>query len=144
MNDQLDSNSVVLGVRPLFFDVDPAFAGTQDQNLGLFQDLSAVRTEFHPQQQGMSNDQVWNFVSSRVAGPAVCFEDRNGERIKEQSWLAEHHLAYAGQWVALSGHRLLAAADTAIEVYRLARSKGVAVPFVAYVDAGDELPFAGW
>ena len=62
----------------------------------------------------------------------------------ERLWLVEHGSAYAGQWVALSGDRLLASGGNATEVYRAARSTGVSAPFVAFVDAEEELPFAGW
>jgi hypothetical protein len=51
---------------------------------------------------------------------------------------------YIGKWVALSGGSLLAAGSNAPEVYSKARALGVAVPFVAYIDPDDHLPFAGW
>jgi hypothetical protein len=62
----------------------------------------------------------------------------------EQDWLVANRFMYVGQWVALSGDRLLATGSNASEVYAKARALGVAVPFVAYVDPDDHLPFAGW
>ena len=62
----------------------------------------------------------------------------------EQRWLLEHRSSHAGKWVALWGDRVLASGPNASEVYRTARSLGVVVPFVAYVEADEQLPFAGW
>jgi hypothetical protein len=62
----------------------------------------------------------------------------------EQHWLLANRLMYIGKWVALSGDSLLAAGSNAPEVYSKARALGVAVPFVAYIDPDDHLPFAGW
>ena len=62
----------------------------------------------------------------------------------EQHWLLANRLLYIGQWVALSGDSLLASGPNAPEVYAKARARGVAVPFVAYIDPDDHLPFAGW
>jgi hypothetical protein len=62
----------------------------------------------------------------------------------EQHWLVANRLMYVGLWVALSGDRLLSTGSNASEVYNKARSLGVAVPFVTYIDPDDHLPFAGW
>lgn len=62
----------------------------------------------------------------------------------EHRWLVANRQMHVGQWVALSGDRLLATGANAPEVYSKARELGVAVPFVAYVDPDDHLPFAGW
>lgn len=62
----------------------------------------------------------------------------------ERRWLSEHGPAYAGQWVALSEHRLLAFGADPTAVYRAARCSGVDSPFVAFIEAEEQLPFAGW
>jgi len=62
----------------------------------------------------------------------------------EERWLHSHRCTHGGQWVALAGDRLLASGTSAAEAYDLARSAGVTVPFIAYVDPDEPLPFAGW
>ena len=74
-------------------------------------------------------------------------EDRRSlatSREVENRWLAKNRAAFAGQWVALSGDRLLASGLNASEVYAKPRALGVDVPFVAHLNADDDLPFAGW
>lgn len=70
--------------------------------------------------------------------------ERETSRESEQRWLVANRARHVGQWVALSGNRFLACGSNASEVYGKARALGVAVPFVAYLDADDHLPFAGW
>jgi len=70
--------------------------------------------------------------------------ERETSRESEQRWLVANRARHVGQWVALSGDRFLACGSNASEVYGKARALGVAVPFVAYLDADDHLPFAGW
>jgi hypothetical protein len=69
---------------------------------------------------------------------------REASQQTEQYWLLANRLMYIGKWVALSGDSLLAAGPNAPEVYSKARALGVAVPFLAYIDPDDHLPFAGW
>lgn len=66
------------------------------------------------------------------------------DRSIEMHWLADHKEQYANQWVALAGDKLLSHGDNAREVYREARESGVKLPFVAYVEPIDILPFGGW
>ena len=70
--------------------------------------------------------------------------EREAIQQSEQHWLTANRLMYVGKWVALSGNRLLAVGSNASEVYAKARALDVAVPFVAYIDPDDHLPFAGW
>ncbi len=72
----------------------------------------------------------------------VSKEARNQE--SEQRWLVTNRSIYLGQWVALAGDRLLASGSNATVVYKQARALGVTAPFVAYIDAEYDLPFAGW
>jgi len=67
------------------------------------------------------------------------------DRKREMQWIAENRAAYAGQWVAVEGDRLVAAALDAREVFSAAKSEGIAIPFVAHILPEDPLPFvAGW
>jgi hypothetical protein len=63
---------------------------------------------------------------------------------REMRWLSEHQAAYAGQWVALDAERLLSHGTDARQVYAEAHAAGVAVPFVAYIEAPDECQWGGW
>jgi hypothetical protein len=78
------------------------------------------------------------------AAQSVKAPGREAVQRSEQHWLTANRPMFVGQWVALSGERLLAAGSNASEVYTKARALGVAVPFVAYIDPDDHLPFAGW
>lgn len=62
----------------------------------------------------------------------------------EMRWLREHQRAYAGQWVALAGNRLLSHNTDARQVYAEAHAAGVTVPFVAYIETPDEPQWGGW
>ena len=62
----------------------------------------------------------------------------------EMRWLSTHQAAYAGQWVALDGKRLLSHSTEVHQVYAEAHAAGVVVPFVAYVDTPDIEQWGGW
>jgi len=84
-------------------------------------------------------------VFSRVsASQQASVSEHDPNQQAEHRWLVANRLMHVGQWVALSGDHLLATGENAPEVYTKARELGVAVPFVAYVDPDDHLPFAGW
>ncbi len=75
---------------------------------------------------------------------AVVGAGRSTTRANEIRWLREHREAYAGQWVALDGDRLIASGADAKEVFAAARRSGVARPLIVQVESGHELPFSGW
>ena len=151
MDNQALSYSLMLGSAIPILPRGSAFQETlapahNGETLGGFQSLPVKRETF-PTQQAIPVEQAYPeapmFPRGRVAllpGVPTQSEFWNLERL----WLVEHGSAYAGQWVALSRDRLLASGDSATEVYRVARSKGVSAPFVVFVDAEEELPFAGW
>jgi len=62
---------------------------------------------------------------------------------EEMAWLAKESAAYAGQWVALAGSRLVAHGPKLIEVSETAKAAGVDQPLFAHVPM-DDLPFGGW
>lgn len=66
------------------------------------------------------------------------------DRHEEFEWLAKESGAYAGQWVALDGKRLVAHGPELAEVSAAARAAGVAQPLLTHLPPADELPFGGW
>jgi hypothetical protein len=66
--------------------------------------------------------------------------EKNHQRALQ--WLKEHRHIYSGRWVALDGADLLAAGETAREVYDCV--KGNQPPALIVKVEADDLPFAGW
>jgi len=66
------------------------------------------------------------------------------DRREEMLWLATQSGPYAGQWIALSGSRLVAHGADALAVRAAARKAGVAEPLLTHVPVSGELPFGGW
>ena len=62
---------------------------------------------------------------------------------REMQWLAAHGRAYAGQWVALDGDRLIAHGPQHHEVWAAAEASGVYLPLVTFVDDPDSI-YAGF
>ena len=60
-------------------------------------------------------------------------------------WLDENRAAYADQWVAVEGDRLIAANVDPLNVFSAAKAAGIQIPFVVHVLPEDSLPFVpGW
>lgn len=76
------------------------------------------------------------FPRSKVISTQAPFIDRS----LEDEWLAQHQREYIGQWVALSGNKLVASGPIAKEVYAKTRELGIKSPFVLYVE-DPEIPF---
>jgi hypothetical protein len=67
-----------------------------------------------------------------------------GERERtEFTWLALNRQRYSGRWVALDGDRLLAAGNSAREVYAAIANQR-RTPLVTRIEPEDEVYFAGW
>lgn len=67
------------------------------------------------------------------------------DRSSEMKWLDENRAAYADQWVAVEGDRLIAANGDPLKVFSAAKAAGIATPFVVHVLPEDPLPFVpGW
>ena len=65
-------------------------------------------------------------------------------RYEELAWIGEHAKEYAGQWVAVSGSRLVAHGTDLEVVSQAARVAGVDRPLFHHVPEANELPFGGW
>ena len=67
------------------------------------------------------------------------------DRSSEMKWLDENRAAYANQWVAVEGDRLIAANVDPLNVFSVAKAAGIQTPFVVHVLPEDSLPFVpGW
>ena len=69
----------------------------------------------------------------------------SSDRSSEIKWLDENRTAYANQWVAVEGDRLIAANVDPLHVFSAAKAAGIQTPFVVHVLPEDSLPFIpGW
>src|SRR5438093_8759106 len=68
-------------------------------------------------------------LQRRAAARIVPFRDR----IQEMKWIDENRAAYADQWVAVEGDRLIAADPDALKVFATAKAEGIQTPFVVHV-----------
>ena len=67
------------------------------------------------------------------------------DRTLEMKWINENRAAYADQWVAMQGDRLIAAGTDPMKVFAAAKAEGIRSPFVVHVLPDDPLPFVpGW
>jgi len=67
------------------------------------------------------------------------------DRTQEMKWIDENRAAYADQWVAVEGDRLIGADPDALKVFAAAMAQGMRSPFVVHVLPEDPLPFVpGW
>jgi Family of unknown function (DUF5678) len=66
------------------------------------------------------------------------------DRTKEHEWLHMHSDEYAGQWVALSGDRLISHGYALKEVMEKVEQEGITNALVVRAEASDALPFAGF
>ena len=61
---------------------------------------------------------------------------------KSHEWLKAHRHEYIGKWVVLDGDRLVGAGDDPQPIFAQARTQGVKVPFVTFIQE-DLKPFMG-
>lgn len=60
-------------------------------------------------------------------------------------WLRENRAAFAGQWVALDGNRLLSHGPKGAQVHAEAKAAGVKSPLLERIPLEEnDLPFGGW
>ena len=66
-------------------------------------------------------------------------------RTVEMKWIDFNRAAYADQWVAVEGDRLVAAGNDPLKVFAAAKEEGIRIPFVVHMLREDPLPFVpGW
>ena len=82
-------------------------------------------------------------LEERSAPPSWQSSEPVNERREEMTWLALESSPYAGQWVALDGHRLVAHGQKLADVRAAATAAGVQDPLLASVPDND-LSFGGW
>ncbi len=63
---------------------------------------------------------------------------------KARKWLDKNSEQYMNQWICLEGDKLIAHSIDGREVYRIAKEKGVKVPFVHYIQEEPEAYWGGW
>ncbi len=61
------------------------------------------------------------------------------DRTKEMKWIHENRAAYADQWVAVEGDRLIAAGTDPLKLFAAAKDESIRIPFVVHVLAEDPL-----
>ena len=67
------------------------------------------------------------------------------DRTLEMKWIDLNRSAFADQWVAVEGDRLIAAGNDPLKVFAAAKQEGIQVPFVVHVLPKDLLPLVpGW
>jgi hypothetical protein len=67
------------------------------------------------------------------------------DRTNEVKWIDENRAAYADQWVAVEGDRLVASGIDPLKVFAAAKAEGIHTPFVVHVLPEDPLPLVpGW
>jgi len=60
------------------------------------------------------------------------------DRTREMKWIEEHKHEYAGQWVALDGHRLIAASPIRAEISAAVKADGAELPLIHRIASPDE------
>jgi hypothetical protein len=66
------------------------------------------------------------------------------DRTMEMRWIDLNRAAFADQWVAVEGDRLVAAGNPT-KVFAAAKEEGIRIPFVVHMLPEDPLPFVpGW
>lgn len=65
-------------------------------------------------------------------------------RSAELHWLATQSAPFAGQWVALSGEKLIASGPDLASVRQAAIAAGVSRPLLTHLPEAKQEPFGGW
>lgn len=71
------------------------------------------------------------------------WQEKSEKFRQAMAWIKANRAAYGGQWVCLDGDRLISHGHKAKNVYAEADAKGMASPFVEYIEK-ENLPFGGW
>jgi hypothetical protein len=90
-------------------------------------------------------EEVLRFADGLERNAAAKMVLSSRDRTKEMNWIDENRAAYAGQWDAVEGDRLVAAGVDPLKVFATAKEQGIQTPFVVHVLPEDPLPFVpGW
>ena len=97
-------------------------------------------------ESALEEHQRYRLIVESAPKPAVV---RKGipapDRRREYEWLQEHRHEYAGQYVALAGHQLLAHGADGKTVLAEAEATGEALPYIVRIENADETAFwGGW
>lgn len=65
------------------------------------------------------------------------------DRSAEMEWSRHPDPRFYGQWVALEGDQVVAAGANAPLVYKQAKARGIAVPFMTFASPPSDEPFVG-
>ncbi|HEX4951623.1 MAG TPA: hypothetical protein VFZ34_33505 [Blastocatellia bacterium] len=113
---------------------------TVETILNLIEQLpSHERTRLHQMLTGQAADPAQAKPPRDKRVPAKPMKDRTRER----QWVQEHKHEYAGQWVALDGHRLVAASCVQQEVWDAVDPTSPDRPLVLRISSPDDLPYIG-
>ena len=104
---------------------------------GLLRPLSAATLEEHQRYRLIVEDAPKPVVTRKISSAP--------NRSREYEWLREHRHEYAGQYVALAGHQLLAHGTDGRTVLAEAEATGEPLPYIVRVEDADETAFwGGW
>jgi excisionase family DNA binding protein len=78
----------------------------------------------------VSDVQLYEKKMGKIVTPPIKMRDMS----KDMKWLSEHREEYAGKWVAIYEDRLVAAGDTAAEVYEAKDRAGFPQTLVTYIE----------
>ena len=103
-------------------------------------------------QEQQHQDQLWSVTVKPEVPDAPDAPDApnaidaaaDHKRQQQMAWMIAHREAYAGQYVALDGDRLVGQGRTLAEAHRQARQQGVSVPFLVRLTSEHEVLFGGW
>jgi len=78
-------------------------------------------------------------TSPAVFAPRVVSRDRSAE----MAWAAGPPAEFVGKWVVLDGSRVAVSGSNPSRLYEEARARGLSSPFLIFVSADENQPFAG-
>ncbi len=93
----------------------------------------SIRPDDGEEVMGGSNEETSVSVTERGAAPGLSGPRRH----RELEWRRSHRdqlRAYAGQWVVLEGEEIVAHGNTMARPVEQARSQGIRIPYVFYVE----------
>jgi hypothetical protein len=83
-----------------------------------------------------------NQADDGVTLPKVRKVELNVDLSQSRKWLKENRHQYIGKWVVLDGEKFIGASENPKDLVEQARSEGVEIPFVKFIEDETE-PFSG-